>query len=159
MESSNSPTMKRRLPLYILVGLLAGIVLGVVLHTNYLADDNTSLQAIERSVQEITDQLSLASDGSARLQLEQKQRDLSKQHNAALAARDKKVESFSLVADIFIRLIKMIIAPLVFTTLVVGVAKLGDIKSVGRIGGKTLVSVYQCVLHESPAGHRHGKFL
>jgi Na+/H+-dicarboxylate symporter len=131
--------MKRGLPLYILVGLLAGIVLGIVLHTNYLADDNTSIKAIERSVQEITDQLSLASDGSARLQLEQKQRDLSKQHNAALAARDKKVESFSLVADIFIRLIKMIIAPLVFTTLVVGVAKLGDIKSVGRIGGKTLV--------------------
>ena len=38
MESSNSPTMKRGLPLYILVGLLAGIVLGIVLHTNYLAD-------------------------------------------------------------------------------------------------------------------------
>jgi Na+/H+-dicarboxylate symporter len=32
----------------------------------------------------------------------------------------------------------MIIAPLVFTTLVVGIAKLGDIKSVGRIGGKAL---------------------
>ncbi len=32
----------------------------------------------------------------------------------------------------------MIVAPLVFTTLVVGVAKLGDISSVGRIGGKTL---------------------
>ena len=33
----------------------------------------------------------------------------------------------------------MIVAPLVFTTLVVGVAKLGDIKAVGRIGGKTLL--------------------
>jgi Na+/H+-dicarboxylate symporter len=33
----------------------------------------------------------------------------------------------------------MIVAPLVFTTLVVGVAKLGDIKAVGRIGGKTLI--------------------
>jgi Na+/H+-dicarboxylate symporter len=32
----------------------------------------------------------------------------------------------------------MIIAPLVFTTLVVGIAKLGDVKSVGRIGGKAL---------------------
>jgi Na+/H+-dicarboxylate symporter len=32
----------------------------------------------------------------------------------------------------------MLIAPLVFTTLVVGIAKLGDIKSVGRIGGKAL---------------------
>ena len=33
----------------------------------------------------------------------------------------------------------MIIAPLVFTTLVVGVAKVGDIKAVGRIGGRTLL--------------------
>ena len=56
-----------------------------------------------------------------------------------LAARDKKLEWFSLLADIFLRLIKMIVAPLVFTTLVVGVAKLGDIKAVGRIGGKTLL--------------------
>jgi len=33
----------------------------------------------------------------------------------------------------------MIIAPLVFTTLVVGVAHMGDIKSVGRIGGKAMI--------------------
>ncbi len=43
-----------------------------------------------------------------------------------------------LLATIFIRLVQMIIAPLVFTTLVVGIAKLGDIKAVGRIGGKAL---------------------
>ncbi len=43
-----------------------------------------------------------------------------------------------LLATIFIRLVQMIIAPLVFTTLVVGIAKLGDINSVGRIGGKAL---------------------
>src|SRR5499433_1057312 len=44
----------------------------------------------------------------------------------------------SLFTDIFLRLIKMIIAPLVFTTLVVGVAHMGDTKSVGRIGVKTM---------------------
>jgi Na+/H+-dicarboxylate symporter len=43
-----------------------------------------------------------------------------------------------LLATIFIRLVQMIIAPLVLTTLVVGIAKLGDIKSVGRIGGRAL---------------------
>ena len=43
-----------------------------------------------------------------------------------------------MLATIFIRLVQMIIAPLVFTTLVVGIAKLGDIKSVGRIGGKAM---------------------
>ncbi len=53
--------------------------------------------------------------------------------------RDKKLDWFTILADIFLRLIKMIVAPLVFTTLVVGVAKLGDISAVGRIGGKTLL--------------------
>lgn len=54
----------------------------------------------------------------------------------------KTAEQFStyikLLATIFIRLVQMIIAPLVLTTLVVGIAKLGDIKSVGRIGGRAL---------------------
>src|SRR5260221_3944076 len=45
----------------------------------------------------------------------------------------------NVLTDVFLRLIKMIIAPLVFSTLVVGIAKLGDIKAVGRIGGKTLL--------------------
>ena len=44
-----------------------------------------------------------------------------------------------MLATVFIRLVQMIISPLVFTTLVVGIAKLGDIKSVGRIGGKAMV--------------------
>lgn len=48
-------------------------------------------------------------------------------------------DSFALVTDLFMRLIKMIVAPLVFTTLVVGVAKMGDAKAVGRIGMRTIV--------------------
>src|SRR5215475_4785736 len=47
----------------------------------------------------------------------------------------------SLFTDIFLRLIKMIIAPLVFSTLVVGVAHMGDPKTVGRIGAKAMVSL------------------
>jgi Na+/H+-dicarboxylate symporter len=45
----------------------------------------------------------------------------------------------SIITDVFLRLIKMIIAPLVFSTLVVGIAHMGDSTSVGRIGGKTMV--------------------
>ena len=44
----------------------------------------------------------------------------------------------SLITDIFLRLIKMIIAPLVFSTLVVGIAHMGDTKAIGRIGIKTM---------------------
>ncbi len=81
--------------------------------------------------------LDTASLGYKALQKEKEMVDVQK--TETLKARDKKLEWFSLLADIFIRLIKMIVAPLVFTTLVVGVAKLGDIKAVGRIGGKTML--------------------
>lgn len=49
---------------------------------------------------------------------------------------------FQLVSKVFLKLIKMIVGPLVFSTLVVGIAKLGDFKVVGRIGIKTLGYFY-----------------
>lgn len=53
------------------------------------------------------------------------------------------IESYTtnikLLATIFIRLVQMIIAPLVFSTLVVGIAKLGDLGAVGRVGGKAMI--------------------
>ncbi len=56
---------------------------------------------------------------------------------------DKKVAAqiagyISIFSDVFLRLIKMIIAPLVFSTLVVGIAHMGDASSVGRVFGKAL---------------------
>lgn len=47
--------------------------------------------------------------------------------------------NIKLLTTIFLRLVQMIIAPLVFTTLVVGIAKLGDLKAVGRVGGKAML--------------------
>jgi Na+/H+-dicarboxylate symporter len=44
----------------------------------------------------------------------------------------------SIITDIFLRLIKMIIAPLVFSTLVMGIAHLGDTTALGRVGLRTL---------------------
>lgn len=54
------------------------------------------------------------------------------------AAAKEIASYFSLLTDIFLRLIKMIIAPLIFSTLVAGLAGMGDAKVVGRIGGKAL---------------------
>lgn len=51
-------------------------------------------------------------------------------------------QKFQVVSKVFLKLIKMIIGPLVFSTLVVGIAKLGDFKVVGRIGIKTLGYFY-----------------
>jgi Na+/H+-dicarboxylate symporter len=47
--------------------------------------------------------------------------------------------NLKLLTTIFLRLVQMVIAPLVFTTLVVGIAKLGDLKTVGRVGGKAML--------------------
>lgn len=43
------------------------------------------------------------------------------------------------IGDIFIRLIKMIVVPIVISSLIVGVAGVGDMKSLGKLGGKTLL--------------------
>jgi Na+/H+-dicarboxylate symporter len=51
---------------------------------------------------------------------------------------DSYVGAMGLITTMFLRLIKMIIAPLVLATLVMGIAKLGDLNAVGRIGGKAL---------------------
>ena len=48
-------------------------------------------------------------------------------------------DNLKLLTKIFLNLVQMIIAPLVFCTLVVGIAKLGDLKAVGRVGGKALL--------------------
>ncbi len=47
-------------------------------------------------------------------------------------------QDISILTAIFLRLIKMIIAPLIISTLVVGIAKMGDAKTLGRIFSKTL---------------------
>jgi len=44
-----------------------------------------------------------------------------------------------ILADLFIKLIKMLIAPIIFLTVVVGIGSMGDVKKVGKIGGKALI--------------------
>ena len=83
--------MAKRLTLYIMVGLVLGIVVGAVMHATLSPD--------------------------------------------AVAEANKW---FKMVTDIFLRLIKMIVAPLVFGTLVAGIVHMGDTASLGRIGAKTI---------------------
>ena len=58
-------------------------------------------------------------------------------YGAGSALPDQYVRYVSILTDVFLRLIKMIIAPLVFSTLVVGIAKMGDASTIGRVGLKT----------------------
>jgi len=58
----------------------------------------------------------------------------------AAAAQLKEIaEYLSIVTALFLRLIKMIIAPLVFSTLVAGIAHMGDIAALGRVGLRSLI--------------------
>ncbi len=60
--------------------------------------------------------------------------------NVAVPADGAKeiASNLTIVTDVFLRLIKMIIAPLVFATLVAGIAHMEDAGAVGRIGVKTM---------------------
>lgn len=161
-------TKSNRLTLWIFIALLLGIAAGYVLNTTYPPSEKktyaTALQMVSDSLQSrnvrptLTAQLTQTLADSTlnekakwekvlvQLQSEKKLPSVAATLEKA-AAREENMhptlksilEYISILTDIFLRLIKMIIAPLVFATLVVGVAKLGDIKAVGRIGGKTML--------------------
>ncbi len=86
------PANQNRLTIFILIAMVAGILLGYVVHE--------------------------------------------KASNAFITSFSANIK---LLTTIFLRLVQMIIAPLVFSTLVVGITKLGDLKTVGKIGGKALL--------------------
>jgi len=54
--------------------------------------------------------------------------------------------NIKLLGTIFIRMVQMIISPLIFCTLVVGIAKLGDLKVIGRVGGKAMLWFFSASL-------------
>ena len=53
---------------------------------------------------------------------------------------------FKILTGVFLRLVQMIIAPLVITTLIVGIAKMGNLKSVGRVGGRSMIWFFSASL-------------
>jgi Na+/H+-dicarboxylate symporter len=92
MEIVHQKPKKSKLTLYILIGMILGILAGYYVHENYGP----------QTVKVFSDNIKL-------------------------------------LTTIFLRLVQMIIAPIVFATLVVGIAKLGDMKTVGRVGGKAML--------------------
>ena len=132
---------KNRLTLYIFIAMVLGIAAGYVLNLNWIDSYNQKILQADSNAKKIEVQLHKISDTTSvqyhQLKAEQTTQINTRKENEHL--RDKDLEPLTLLSDIFLRLIKMIVAPLVFTTLVVGVAKVGDIKAVGRIGGKTML--------------------
>lgn len=116
---------KNKLILFILLSMIVGLLTGYVINrsiTNNKFKYETNLAAYSQSTKNAIVKAEL------------------KYEEAKYSEQKRQVASnFSILSDIFLHLIKMIIAPLVLSVLVLGVAKVGDFKSVGRIGLKTLI--------------------
>lgn len=125
--------------LYIILALVLGIGAGWELNRTVVQTENAAIAGDKTFLLKFADRNYATRDAQSVLPPRGTPEFWQLGKKTALEARDKKLEPFSLLPDLFLRLIKMIVAPLVFATLVVGVAKLGDIKAVGRIGGKTLL--------------------
>jgi Na+/H+-dicarboxylate symporter len=133
---------KNRLTLYIIIALVLGVVTGYIYNTNVISRVNAKISVADANIKAIDAQITAIKDtnnDSAYAQLKSGRKTEVKQKQQYSSEREDKLEGFTILSDIFLRLIKMIVGPLIFTTLVVGVAKVGDINAVGRIGGKTLL--------------------
>src|SRR6195952_3187241 len=132
---------KSKLTLYIFIALVLGVATGYLYNIKVIGGINTKINAAEANIKTIDTQLAGLKDSTTTEyhQLKTSRTTQAKARTDGNKTREDKLEVFTILSDIFLRLIKMIVAPLVFTTLVVGVAKVGDIKAVGRIGGKTLL--------------------
>lgn len=120
---------KNRLITIIVISMFVGIFLGYGINRSLTANtpkiEQSYIQKLSQGKPAIVKALAEQADVYNKEQLKQ--------------AKKKVASNYSILSDIFLRLIKMIIAPLVLAVLVMGVAKVGDFKSVGRIGGKTIV--------------------
>lgn len=132
---------KNKLTLYIFLALIIGVMVGYILNVGWINTYNKQIGSANKNIKVLNTKAENFADTNQVayhiISKKLKEQIALKSKNEVL--RDKALEPFSILSDIFLRLIKMIVAPLVFTTLVVGVAKVGDIKAVGRIGLKTML--------------------
>ena len=130
-----------KLTFFIFLALVLGVGLGYYLNVSSFKDYNENITKTESQLKNVEVKLLSVKDTTAAeyAALNAQKVVATKARAEAEKVREKALEPLTLLSDIFLRLIKMIVAPLVFSTLVVGVAKVGDIKAVGRIGGKTML--------------------
>ncbi|RYE31369.1 MAG: dicarboxylate/amino acid:cation symporter [Sphingobacteriaceae bacterium] len=132
---------KNRLTLFIFLALIFGILAGYIYNVTSISTYNNKIYQAETQVKNLQVQMLAVKDTASAsyqtLKTQKAAQNSIRKENDTI--RESKLEYFTVLSDIFLRLIKMIVAPLVFTTLVVGVAKVGDISAVGRIGGKTML--------------------
>lgn len=131
---------KSNLTLFIFLAFILGISAGYFINIKWINVYNVKINAADARTDAAEAKIKAVADTTLSYYplLKKEVKEQRKIRNENIAIREKKLEILTLFSDIFLRLIKMIVGPLVFTTLVVGIAKVGDIKAVGRIGAKTM---------------------
>jgi Na+/H+-dicarboxylate symporter len=132
---------KSKLTLYIFIALILGVITGYVYNVRVAGEINNKIYAADAHIKNISAGLAGLKDTTTATYKSLQVQKSAQLHIRSIneAVLDDKLEGFTILSDIFLRLIKMIVGPLVFSTLVVGIARVGDISAVGRIGGKTLL--------------------
>jgi proton glutamate symport protein len=105
---------------WIIIGVVAGALLGTVLHRSYVGDAREAVLGPEYTRAELAER---APEVATRLR-----------DDLAGTATYQAIDG---LAEIFLRLLKMIVIPLVFFSLAAGIAGMGNIRRLGRIGAKT----------------------
>ncbi len=164
LKKNSNFIMKINITAKIFIGMTLGILLGYVVHSIYGVDPQIKKQLDE--IKKKSEIVKLTSPEKAiieKLTNKDSKLDSAVKANLLTIGKDKNVEItdknliiaksnqdvidtwskyLNLLSTIFLRMIKMIIGPLVFSILTVGIAKMGDFKLVGRIGLKTLGYFY-----------------
>lgn len=131
---------RSKLTLYIFIALVLGVIAGYLYNVYVINAINTRITSAETAIKKIDGRLAgLDSNTTAYKNFKVQRATQVGLRKTADDQREDKLEGFNILSKIFLNLIKMIVGPLVFSTLVVGVAKVGDVRAVGRIGGKTLL--------------------
>src|SRR5260370_41450709 len=116
---------KSKLTLYIFVALILGVIAGYLYNVYVIDAINTKINKAETAVKSIDNRLAELHDSTQSiyksLKIQKTEQVSIRGENDGL--RENKLEGFSLLSDIFLRLIKMIVASLIFTTIVVCIAK------------------------------------
>ncbi|MFN5182771.1 MAG: dicarboxylate/amino acid:cation symporter [Bacteroidota bacterium] len=121
---------KNKLLIFILIGLVLGIATGTIINLN-----------IEPKLKKLDSIIEKYNSGKEGSEKSKKDYYLLKEKISAIKKDYKKqvAQPFNICSQIFLLLIKMIIAPLVFSVLVLGIGKISDVRTMGRIGAKTMI--------------------
>jgi Na+/H+-dicarboxylate symporter len=127
----------KNLTTVIFVAMFLGIVTGYVLNITSVGAIVQHIDNAEHNIQSLLKDSATADSAGVLLY---HSKIIAEQKVKASFEKEKtdSLNFYQTLTAIFLRLIKMIIAPLVLCILSVGIAKLGDLKQVGRIGGKAL---------------------